>query len=106
MKNTKNKEFVNQVHLYESPQKQANEDFYGLLSHQCICCGKPMKENETFWVHMSTDWKAMHNSIIDEKDADINGLQSQGYFPIGNSCVKKMPKAYVHTQPFKTFEKR
>ena len=85
-----------QIELYESPQKAINEEKYGLMSNQCICCGKPMTENEKFSVHMSTDWMAMHNSIITEIDAEIEGLESQGYFPIGNSCAKKMPRAYIH----------
>ena len=82
--------------LYESPQKEANEEKYGLRTNQCICCGKMMKEGEKKHVHMNTDWKAMHISIISEEDAQINGYQSQGCFPIGNSCAKKMPKNFVH----------
>jgi len=55
-----------------------------------------MKESEVKMVHMNTRWKAMHNSIKDEKDAEINGYKSQGFFPIGNSCAKKMPKEFIH----------
>lgn len=85
-----------EVELYESPMKERNEEKFGHLSNQCICCFKPMKEGEVKMVHMNTNWKAMHNSIKDEKDAEINGYQSQGYFPIGNSCAKKMPKSFIH----------
>lgn len=85
-----------QVELYESEQKEANEAKYGLTSNQCICCGKPMNKNEKFFVHMSTDWMAMHKTIVTEVDAEIEGLKSQGYYPIGNSCAKKMPSAYIH----------
>ena len=84
--------------LYESPQKEANEAKYGQQSQQCISCFKPMKEGETKMVHMNTDWEAMHVSILTEEDARINGMESQGAFPIGNSCAKKMPKEYVHHQ--------
>ena len=88
---------TNTTALYESPQKEANEDKYGFLStNQCICCGKPMKDGEVKMVHMNTAWQAMHISIFDEKEAEINGMTSQGFFPIGNSCAKKMPKGFVH----------
>jgi hypothetical protein len=85
-----------QTELYESPQKEANEEKYGLLTNQCICCGKPMKDGETKMVHMNTNWMAMHVSIVDEKDAELHGYESQGYFPIGNSCAKKMHKDFIH----------
>jgi len=88
---------IAEVELYESPSKESNSDRYGeLVSNQCICCYKPMKESEVKMVHMNTRWKAMHNSIKDEKDAEINGYKSQGFFPIGNSCAKKMPKEFIH----------
>ncbi len=86
-----------EVELYESPSKESNSDGYGeLVSNQCICCYKPMKESEVKMVHMNTSWKAMHNSIKTEDDALIHGFESQGYFPIGNSCAKKMPKDFIH----------
>ena len=91
-----NKTMNTEINLYESPQKEANDEKYGLHGNQCICCGKPMKDGETKMVHMNTNWMAMHNSIKDEKDADVNGYESQGYFPIGNSCAKKMPKEFIH----------
>jgi hypothetical protein len=56
-----------------------------------------MKDGETKMVHMSTDWMAMHNSILSEADAESHNLQSQGYFQIGNSCAKKMDKDYIHS---------
>jgi hypothetical protein len=85
-----------QTELYTSKQKNSNEEKYGHMSNQCISCFKPMKEGESKMVHMSTDWMAMHNSIIEESDAELHNLQSQGYFPIGNSCAKKMDKEYIH----------
>lgn len=76
--------------LYESPMKERNEEKYGLLTDQCICCGKPMKSGEKLFVHMNTDWMAV-NPTIDEKDCEkLTGAESQGCFPIGNDCAKKM----------------
>lgn len=76
--------------LYSSPMKDRNEEKYGLLTEQCICCGKPMKTGEKLYVHMNTNWLAVHPNI-DEKDClMITGAESQGCFPIGNDCAKKM----------------
>lgn len=76
--------------LYESPIKERNLEKYGHLTDQCICCGKPMKEGEKLYVHMNTGWVAVHPNI-DEKDFLImTGSESQGCFPIGNDCAKKM----------------
>lgn len=85
------------IELYQSPQKITNEEKYGLITNQCICCGKPMKASETKLVHMNTWGEVMHNSIVDEKDAEFYGYESQGYFPIGNSCAKKMNKNFIHS---------
>lgn len=81
--------------LYQSPQRDANEEKYGHLSNQCICCMKPMKEGETKTVHMNTNWVAVRKDI-DEADCEkLTGAGSQGSFNIGNSCAKKMPKEFV-----------
>jgi hypothetical protein len=77
--------------------KERNIDKYGESSDMCECCGKRMTENETKMVHMNTNWMAMHNSIVTENDAQKHGFESQGYFIIGNSCAKKMPKEFIHT---------
>jgi hypothetical protein len=82
--------------LYESPMKERNEDKYGHLSFQCICCFKPMADGESKMVHMNTNWNAMDISIIEENDAEKHDFESQGYFHIGNSCAKKMPQNFIH----------
>ena len=76
--------------LYESPMREANLEKYGEQSNQCICCGKPMKEGEKLYVHMNTDWVAVHPSINEADCMKMTGAESQGCFPIGNSCAKKM----------------
>jgi hypothetical protein len=78
------------MQLYESPQKEVNEEKYGLLSDQCVCCGKPMKEGKKLYVHMNTDWLAVHPTILEEEVLNITGSESQGFFPIGKACAKKM----------------
>lgn len=82
--------------LYNSPQRDNNEEKYGTLSdNQCICCMKPMKEGELRVVHMNTDWVAVHKSVTEENCKELTGAESQGCFPIGNSCAKKMPKDFI-----------
>ena len=82
--------------LYESPQKEANEEKYGLTTeNQCICCGKPMKDGETKMVHMNTNWLAVRNDISEDECKTLTGADSQGSFNIGNSCAKKMPKEFI-----------
>lgn len=76
--------------LYRSPMKERNEEKYGLSSDQCICCGKPMKPGERFYVHMNTDGVAVHPTIPSENFEELTGAESQGAFPIGNDCAKKM----------------
>lgn len=76
--------------LYVSPMLERNLDKYGHLENQCICCGKPMKPNDQKHVHMNTNWMAVHPSISEEKCLEMTGAESQGLFPIGNDCAKKM----------------
>lgn len=77
--------------LYESPMKERNEEKYGHLGNQCICCFKPMEEGEKAYVHMNTNWVAVNPNIVtDENCQELTGAESQGCFPIGNSCAKKM----------------
>lgn len=82
--------------LYESPKREQNEKKYRILSgNQCICCMQPMKEGETLQVHMNINWVCVHNSITEEECKQKTGAESQGCFPIGNSCAKKMPKDFI-----------
>jgi hypothetical protein len=77
--------------LYESPMKERNEEKYGHLGNQCICCFKPMAEGEKSYVHMNTNWVAVNPNIVtDENCQELTGAESQGCFPIGNSCAKRM----------------
>lgn len=80
--------------LYESPVKERNLEKYGLLTNQCICCGKPMKEEDKYLVHMNTNWVAVNPQIMEDKCKELTGAESQGYFSIGNDCAKKM-KGFV-----------
>lgn len=76
--------------LYESPKKEQNNEKYGEFGSECVCCGRPMAAGPCKWVHMNENWVAVHPSIPDEKVEEITGNKSQGAFPIGNECAKKM----------------
>lgn len=82
--------------LYESPQKERNEEKYGTLAeNQCICCMKPMALGETKMVHMNNAWLAVSNDVTEENCFELTGAKSQGCYNIGNSCAKKMPKNFI-----------
>jgi len=54
----------------------------------CIVCGKPTNLNDkTKYVHITTDFIAVEENYLEN--------DSQGFFPIGNSCCNKLPKNLV-----------
>lgn len=76
--------------LYESRNREANLERYG-DNHNCICCGKPMARGSHKWVHMNTDWMAVNPELVTEENCEeMTGAGSQGCFPIGNDCARKM----------------
>jgi len=88
--------FKLETDLYVSPMKEKNIEKNGESWDMCECCGKQLKTGESKRVHMNTNWMAMHKSIKTDKDAMAHGWETQGYFYIGNSCAKKMPKDFIH----------
>jgi len=81
------------IALYESPKKEQNEENFGVFGQECICCGKPMVAGMCKWVHMNEAWEVVHPSITTDYDGDClkyTGSNSQGHYPVGNECAKKM----------------
>ena len=79
--------------LYESPMKDRNYEKHGYGG--CICCYKPMKETDCLLVHMNEHWMALNPDFVTEENCfELTGANSQGWFPIGNDCAKKM-KGFV-----------
>lgn len=77
--------------LYESPKKEQNNENFGEYGCECICCGRPMAAGTVQWVHMNENWEAVNPSIVnDENCEEKTGFKSQGSFPVGNECAKKM----------------
>ena len=81
--------------LYESSMRERNIE-NGEFADQCICCGKRLKEDEAKFVHMNTNWMALNTKELPSNCFELYGFESQGAYPIGNSCAKKMPKIFIH----------
>lgn len=58
-------------------------------SNRCIVCNRPMRDDEVTWVHMSTGGDLFPIAL-----GNYDDVNSQGCFPVGNSCKKKIPAAY------------
>lgn len=68
----------------QSPNYEANIDRFGDDSNTCICCGKRIKTYpKCKFVHLLTS-----GNIVSFGGDDIE--DSQGFFPIGNDCAKKL----------------
>jgi len=84
--------------LKESARKAKNLELYGDHSDSCICCGKRQndKKTEQKYVHMSESWLMVNTDKVND-DGSITGHESnsQGFFPIGNTCSKKYPKEFI-----------
>ena len=59
-------------------------------------CALPiLKEDEKLYVHLNTSMEAVNPNFVNEENCkELTGSESQGPFPIGNSCAKKM-KGYT-----------
>ncbi len=70
-------------------------------SNECEYCGKKVGKNPLH-VHVTTDGLCVPNDIEDEQ-LTAAGHQSQGCFPIGNNCAKKLfgSKINQYTKKFK-----
>ena len=85
---------IKSMELYVSPMRERNLDKYGYDSDSCECCGKKLNLDSCKMVHMGTDWMAYNTDDVTIIDgiAYITGtnVETQGFFPIGNDCAKKM----------------
>lgn len=68
----------------QSPNYGSNIKRYGEDGNTCICCGKRIKNYpDCKMVHLLTN-----GNIVSFGGDDIEN--SQGFFPIGNDCAKKL----------------
>lgn len=77
-----------EIDLYEvrSNKYDDNIDRYGDTGDSCFICGKILKEGYSL-IHYTTMGN-LTNSI------DDNYPDSQGWFPVGSDCNKKVQKAF------------
>jgi hypothetical protein len=56
----------------------------------CLVCGRPIKdESKSKWVHLLTS-----GQLINTQD-DSKVSNSQGFFPVGSECAKKIPTEFL-----------
>jgi hypothetical protein len=71
-----------------------NVERHGEHSNTCFICGKPTAQRS--FVHFTTDGFLIPTNI-DETDLGQFDLESQGCFPIGSECAKKIDREFVIT---------
>jgi len=75
---------------YNADQKEANEArVRDTHAGTCLICGRPLTRSAAdngYWVHMSTGWQII---LPDDDESD-----SQGCFPVGSECAKRIPTEY------------
>jgi len=79
--------------LFEIPLDDVRAENYedkGGPKEPCICCGKKVP-NPKYSVHLLTNG----NLISSAEDFD----NSQGFFPIGATCRKKLPNNFYFVDP-------
>ena len=55
----------------------------------CLFCGRALSLKNRYWVHMTT---SAHLIDVNVDESQVNN--SQGWFPIGATCSKKIPSEF------------
>lgn len=89
----------NGVHVIEldsvrSAKYDDNVERHGDHSHTCFICGKPTGSRS--FVHYTTDGFLIP-ADMDADDLEFFDLESQGCFPIGSECAKKIDSKFIVT---------
>ena len=71
-----------EIPIYELQSKDAQENWGQYQDKQCCLCGKKVGKNPKM-VHYLTN-----GNIVSYSGDDIQ--ESQGFFPVGNECAKKL----------------
>jgi hypothetical protein len=87
---------VNVIELdsVRSAKYDDNVERYGDHSHTCFICGKSTAQR-TF-VHLTTIGFLIP-AELDDVDLEFFDLESQGCFPIGSECAKKVGPEFIVT---------
>ena len=82
------------LELIRSAKYDDNVERFGDHSHTCFVCGKPTAKRS--FIHFTTDGLLVPANI-DQSDLAKYDLESQGCFPIGSECAKKVGPEFVVT---------
>ena len=97
MKNTINHNGIDVIELnsIRSTKYYDNVERLGEHSNTCFVCGKQTAKN-TF-VHYTVEGFLIP-ADIDETELEFRNLESQGCFPIGSECAKKVGRHFIIEQ--------
>ena len=73
------------VDIWSNPKRP---DVNDIPENGCEYCGKKCGKNPIY-VHINTNGTILPNDIT-EDDLDVVGMQTQGCWPLGNGCAKKL----------------
>lgn len=63
--------------------------------HVCLVCGRAIRGAADVWVHLLT---TLELASVDEP-IDESRRESQGWFPIGPECARRIPGAFKTSLP-------
>lgn len=77
----------------EWPVRDANARRFSSSKHsdECFLCGRGLTERAVengWWIEMTTD------GMLIKAGTDTTGLDSQGCFPVGSECAKRLPAGF------------
>ena len=78
----------------QSANYDKNEEANHTNESPCLICGKEVN-NPTLWVHLLTEGNLTSEEGDDQGKLKNEEDESQGFFPIGSACAKKLPKEFI-----------
>lgn len=89
---TRDEILATEIEFLQSDKLDDNRDKYGNTGNECEHCGKPLKDFTN--AIMTLEGPGVIPAHITDEMLEKVGLQSQGIFYLGSTCIKKYPKAY------------
>lgn len=83
---------VIELNSVRSAKYHDNIERYGDHSHTCFICGKSTAQRS--FVHLTTDGFLIP-AEFDADDLHEYDMESQGCFPIGSECAKKLGPKFI-----------
>jgi len=73
---------IMEIPLEELQTEDAKNNWCNYNTHQCVLCGKKLGKNPKFLHYLN------NGNIVSYVGDDYEG--SQGFFPVGSECAKKL----------------